>query len=37
MRVILRAVFVGMAVALAGTVPRNLLFEANLKHWPAVP
>jgi len=37
MRVIGRAVVIGMAVALAGTLPRDLLFKANLHYWPAFP
>lgn len=35
--VIVRAVLVGMLVALAGTLPRNLLFAANLAYFPALP
>jgi membrane protease YdiL (CAAX protease family) len=33
----LRAVAVGMLVALAGTIPRNLLFAANLRFGTSVP
>jgi hypothetical protein len=35
--VIVQAVLIGMVVALAGTVPRNLIFAANLRYFPAVP
>jgi membrane protease YdiL (CAAX protease family) len=35
--VILRAVLLGMLVMLAGTIPRNLLFAANLRYYAAVP
>jgi membrane protease YdiL (CAAX protease family) len=34
---ILRAVLSGMLVMLAGTVPRNVLFAANLRYLPRVP
>lgn len=37
MRVIVQAVFIGMLVVLAGTIPRNLLFAANLRYFPSVP
>jgi len=33
----LQAVLIGTLVMLAGTIPRNLLFAANLKHHPALP
>src|ERR1700710_1150765 len=33
----LRAVLVGMLVMIAGTIPRNLLFAANLRYYPSVP
>jgi membrane protease YdiL (CAAX protease family) len=32
-----RAVVVGLAVLLAGTIPRNVLFAMNLRVYPAVP
>jgi len=35
--VIVQAVLLGMLVMLAGTIPRNLLFAANLRFYPAVP
>ena len=34
---IVQAVVVGMLVLLAGTIPRNLLFAANLRYFKAVP
>jgi len=33
----LRAVLLGMLVMLAGTLPRNLLFAANLRYFASVP
>jgi membrane protease YdiL (CAAX protease family) len=35
--VVLRAVLIGMAVAMAGTIPRNIAFAANLRHQSSVP
>jgi membrane protease YdiL (CAAX protease family) len=35
--VIVQAVLVGMLVMIAGTIPRNLLFAANLRYYPSVP
>jgi membrane protease YdiL (CAAX protease family) len=35
--VIARAVLIGMLVMLAGTIPRNLVFAANLRYYPSVP
>jgi len=35
--VIARAVLIGTLVALAGTLPRNLLFAANLRYFAGVP
>ena len=32
-----QAVVVGVLVLLAGTIPRNLLFAANLRHYPSIP
>ena len=37
MDVIVQAVVVGMVVLLAGTLPRNLFFAANLRYYTAVP
>lgn len=37
MEVIVRAVLIGMLVAMAGTIPRNILFAANLRYGAAVP
>ena len=37
MAVLVHSVFIGLIVALAGTVPRNLLFGANLRFLTAVP
>jgi membrane protease YdiL (CAAX protease family) len=37
MAVIVRAVLIGMAVMLAGTLPRNLVFAANLRFGAGVP
>ncbi len=34
---IVRAVLIGMLVAIAGTVPRNLIFAANLHYYTGVP
>ena len=33
----IRAVVIGVVVLLAGTLPRNLLFAANLRFWSEVP
>lgn len=35
--IIFRAVILGMLVMLAGTLPRNILFLANLRHYPNIP
>jgi len=35
--VIVQAVLVGMLIVIAGTIPRNLIFAANLRFYPAVP
>lgn len=35
--VIGRAIFIGVAVVLAATIPRNLLFALNLRHFANVP
>ncbi len=32
-----QAVFIGMLVVLVGTIPRNLLFAANLRYYASVP
>ena len=37
MHVVFQSVVLGMLVALAGTIPRNLLFAANLKFHPELP
>jgi membrane protease YdiL (CAAX protease family) len=37
LEVIVRGVLIGMLVAIAGTIPRNLLFAANLRFYPTVP
>jgi membrane protease YdiL (CAAX protease family) len=34
---VVQAMFAGLAVVLAGTLPRNLLFAANLRHHPELP
>ncbi len=34
---VVQAVLVGMLVLLAGTIPRNLLFAANLRFYPELP
>jgi membrane protease YdiL (CAAX protease family) len=35
--VIVKAVIIGMLVMLAGTIPRNIIFVANLRYYPSVP
>ncbi len=37
MRVIVKAVIIGMLVMLAGTIPRNIIFVANLRYYPNFP
>jgi membrane protease YdiL (CAAX protease family) len=37
LRVIVGAVFIGMLIMIAGTIPRNLIFAANLRYYPGVP
>ena len=37
MAVIARSVIIGMLVVLAGTIPRNIFFAANLRYGTAVP
>jgi membrane protease YdiL (CAAX protease family) len=37
LRVAGRAVLIGMLVMLAGTIPRNLVFAANLRYYASVP
>jgi membrane protease YdiL (CAAX protease family) len=34
---IVQAVLIGMGIVLAGTIPRNILFLANLRVYPTVP
>ncbi len=35
--IVLQSILLGMLVMLAGTMPRNILFAANLRHLAAVP
>ena len=35
--VIVQAVLIGMVVVIAGTIPRNLIFAANLRYYPSLP
>jgi membrane protease YdiL (CAAX protease family) len=35
--VIVKAVIIGMLVMLAGTIPRNIIFAANLRYYPNFP
>jgi membrane protease YdiL (CAAX protease family) len=35
--VVVQAVFVGMVIVIAGTIPRNTLFAANLRYYPRLP
>jgi hypothetical protein len=37
LKVIVQAVLLGMLVVIAGTIPRNLLFAANLRYYASVP
>ncbi len=37
LRITIRAVLIGMLVVIAGTIPRNLLFAANLRYFASVP
>jgi len=37
MGTIIQAVLIGMLVMVAGTIPRNLFFAANLRYYPGVP
>jgi membrane protease YdiL (CAAX protease family) len=37
LKVIVQAVLIGMLVMIAGTIPRNLIFAANLRVFPVVP
>jgi len=34
---VIQAVLIGMLIVLAGTIPRNLLFAANLRFYPGLP
>jgi membrane protease YdiL (CAAX protease family) len=34
---IVQAVLIGMLIVLAGTIPRNLIFAANLRYYPSLP
>ena len=33
----LQAVAIGVAIVLAGTIPRNIVFAANLRHFTGFP
>jgi membrane protease YdiL (CAAX protease family) len=35
--IIVQAVLIGMAVVLVGTIPRNIIFAANLRYYTSVP
>jgi len=35
--VIVRAVLIGMLIVIAGTIPRNLIFAANLRYYASAP
>jgi membrane protein implicated in regulation of membrane protease activity len=35
--IIVQAVLIGMLVVIAGTIPRNLIFAANLRYYATVP
>ncbi len=37
MRTIAQAVLIGMLIMIAGTIPRNLIFAANLRYFASVP
>ncbi|MEP6636094.1 MAG: CPBP family intramembrane glutamic endopeptidase [Acidobacteriota bacterium] len=37
MGVIVKAVIIGMLVMIAGTIPRNIIFVANLHYYPSFP
>jgi len=37
LKVIVQAVLIGMLVVIVGTIPRNLLFAANLRYYASVP
>jgi membrane protease YdiL (CAAX protease family) len=37
LRVIVKAVIIGMLVMIAGTIPRNIIFVANLRYYPSFP
>ena len=37
MSVVIRSVLIGLAVVMAGTIPRDLLYFANLRHFTSVP
>ncbi|MEA2602214.1 MAG: protease family protein [Acidobacteriota bacterium] len=37
MKTIVQAVFIGMLVVIVGTIPRNLIFAANLRYYASVP
>ena len=33
----MQAVLIGMLVVIAGTIPRNVIFAANLRYYPTFP
>ena len=37
MAVVVRAVLIGMLVAIVGAIPRNLRFAANRRYYSSVP
>ena len=37
MAVVVRAVLIGMIVAIVGTIPRNILFALNMRHVTSLP
>jgi len=37
LKVIVQAVLIGMLIVIAGTIPRNLIFAANLRYYVSVP
>src|SRR5262245_21640400 len=37
MSIVIRAVLIGMVVVMAGTIPRNIIFAANLRYFTKVP
>src|SRR5580765_6624179 len=37
MEVVVQAVLIGMLIMIAGTIPRNIFFVANLRYFTSVP